>query len=544
MASVSNINQTFSDSDSDDDLDDISDNVVSDSSDGDDYSDDDDDIDDVVLNPIWCDKTAGLKDIPFTGENKIKWPFPEDATPIDYFNVLLNIIFLEGIVSETNRYAADMFHNSPKHPKSRINRFKQLTVDELKISIGLLLHTGTFRTNRLQDYWKTHRLFNLPAFREYMSRDRFLIILRCLHFAKNIETPSDRLHKVRPIIDHFNNIMSNIYYPGKELSLDEAMVLWRGRLLIRQYIKGKRHKFGIKFYTLSEPNGLNLKFVIYSGKDDKFGGKDHTMKVVLHLLEGNLNRGHSIYMDNFYNSFHLASKLLSHDTYCTGTLRPDRKHNPKAVTHANLKKGETVAQYADGVMVGRWKDKRAVTYVSTEFENEMVTFVNNKTKKELVKPLPIIKYNAYMKGVDRADQMLAYYPCERKTLRWYKKIFIHVLQMLLVNGHILHNMNNRSLKKPLSLYDFRLQVIESLLAPSEKPQSIPRPKPTGSSRTSTHCLSKNEERDSKNDRKRKLCKVCYAVNKKRKFTTFVCSTCPDQPGLCAVDCFNNYHKNI
>lgn len=125
MASVSNINQTFSDSDSDDDLDDISDNVVSDSSDGDDYSDDDDDIDDVVLNPIWCDKTAGLQDIPFTGENKIKWPFPEDATPIDYFNVLLNIIFLEGIVSETNRYAADMFHNSPKHPKSLINRFKQ-----------------------------------------------------------------------------------------------------------------------------------------------------------------------------------------------------------------------------------------------------------------------------------------------------------------------------------------------------------------------------------------------------------------------------------
>lgn len=75
--------------------------------------------------------------------------------------------------------------------------------------------------------------------------------------------------------------MNMIYYPDKELSLDEAMVLWRGRLLIRQYIKGKCHKYGVKFYMLLEPNGLNLKFPIYSGKTDQIlSGKDHAIKVV------------------------------------------------------------------------------------------------------------------------------------------------------------------------------------------------------------------------------------------------------------------------
>lgn len=75
------------------------------------------------------------------------------------------------------------------------------------------------------------------------------------------------------------------------------------------------------------------------------------------------------------------------------------------------------------------------------------------------KPQPIFKYNAHMSGVDRADQMLSYNSCQRKTLRWYKKIFVHVLQMLLLNAHKLFNNHYPT----QSLYDFRLSVIRNLL---------------------------------------------------------------------------------
>ncbi|KAG8314113.1 hypothetical protein J6590_099813 [Homalodisca vitripennis] len=44
---------------------------------------------------------------------------------------------------------------------------------------------------------------------------------------------TDCLAKVKLIVDHFNNKMDEVYYPCKELSLDEAMVLWRGRLVFR-----------------------------------------------------------------------------------------------------------------------------------------------------------------------------------------------------------------------------------------------------------------------------------------------------------------------
>lgn len=153
-----------------------------------DTEDEDEQEEEIELNSVWCD-------IPFTGVNEMKYPFAADATPIDYFNVLVDLIFIENIVKVTNRYVEETC-NSDSSPRSRISKFKELTVDELKIFIGLILHTGTIHLNRVQDYWKTHRLFNIECYRKYMSRDRFLAILRFLHFSNNALNTEDRLHKV------------------------------------------------------------------------------------------------------------------------------------------------------------------------------------------------------------------------------------------------------------------------------------------------------------------------------------------------------------
>lgn len=151
--------------------------------------------------------------------------------------------------------------------QSRITEWKELTNKEFFVFIGHYLHMGAIRLNRVVDYWKQNDLFNLAAFSKN-SRNRFLLIQRCLHFARNPkvneEKPADRLYKVRPIITFFNERMDEIYYPGRELSLDESMVLWRGRLVFHQYIKNKRHKFGIKLYMLTAPNGCILRFLVYT----------------------------------------------------------------------------------------------------------------------------------------------------------------------------------------------------------------------------------------------------------------------------------------
>lgn len=229
--------------------------------------------------------------------------------------------------------------------------WKPTNKDEMLTFLALVIHTGTIKLNRLNDYWKKHHLFDMTCFSNYMGRDRFLVLLRCFHFSPNIdiqdqEQPLDRLYKVRPLIDYFNNKMKSIYYPNKKLSLDESMVLWRGRLVFRQYIQNKRHKYGIKLYMLTEPNGLIIKFAIYTGVLDDMGGKGHAANVVLHLMSDKLKNGHSLYMDNYYNSFDLANKLIQQYTYCTGTLRLQGKNTPIEVKQAKLKKDETIARYA------------------------------------------------------------------------------------------------------------------------------------------------------------------------------------------------------
>lgn len=504
-------------------------------------TDSDDDIDADVSPPVWSIHTSGLKHIEFRREEKFLIPLPGQGRPIDFFNVMLDDIVLDNIAKFTNRNAIQVFLNSATlTPKSRITKWKDVTVPELKIFFALMIHTGTYKLNRLNDYWKTHWLFTegqRTVFARYMSRDRFLCILRCLNFEdKNVNFANERIAKIQFFVDYFNSKMEYVFYPQRELSLDESMVLWRGRLIFRQYLKGKKHKYGIKLYTLSDPHGLILRFMIYCGVLDDLGGKGHAANVVLKLMERKLGVGHSLFMDNYYNSFMLASKLLSKDTYCTGTLRIDRKHSPVDVKTAVLKKGETIARYSEGVCIGKWKDKRVVHYISTEYENEMVQFINNRDQIR-EKPLPIVKYNGFMKGVDRGDMMLAYYPIERKTLRWYKKLGIHILHMILLNSHTLHNIHifNAGSRR-IPFYDFRMSVLECLLPkPAEPVPFLPL-------RGTDHTLSVLGPRPGKpNAAKKKDCRIC-TKNGKRKTSKYFCEACPGQPGLCPGPCFDTFHK--
>ncbi|KAG8253213.1 hypothetical protein J6590_039552 [Homalodisca vitripennis] len=65
------------------------------------------------------------------------------------------------------------------------------------------------------------------------------------------------VEKIQFVVGYVNDKMRNVYYHQKELSLDEAM-----------YIKGNRHKFGVKLYTLTEHQGFILRFLMYTGKSD------------------------------------------------------------------------------------------------------------------------------------------------------------------------------------------------------------------------------------------------------------------------------------
>ncbi|XP_045453770.1 piggyBac transposable element-derived protein 4-like [Melitaea cinxia] len=482
--------------------------------------------------------TCELRNIDFTKQNAF-FGNP-GTTPISFFNFFFENDFLSMICERTNAQAAKLLENNTTLKNSRINYWKELNIPELRIFLGLLFHMGFIQLSRLQDYWKTNRLFSIPVFGQYMSRNRYLLIMRCLHFSSETGNETDPLFKIRSMIDYFNNKMDSCYYPAKELSLDESMVLWRGRLKFRQYIKNKRHKYGIKLYMLTEPDGLILKFRVYAGNQDiEVAGKGHAQKVVMQLMEKYLENGHSLYMDNYYNSFRLAKCLLEHKTYCTGTLRKDLKENPREVYQEKLKKGFNISRFQENVHIGKWKDKRPLMYITTEYTDRMVP-VANKRGQISEKPEAIAKYNEFMSGVDRQDQLLAFYPCERKTLRWYLKLAIHTFQLLFLNSYKMYN--KYSGKPKMTLYDYRLSVINELL-PEKNTTVVAGSSRARNSREVLHKISKITERNSKGFVKRKMCRMCSKAQKKRKDSMWHCEMCHDKPGLC-FECFDEYHLSI
>ena len=109
-------------------------------------------------------------------------------------------------------------------------------------------------------------LYKSEHFSSTMSIERFESILRFSNFGGEPMFDNDMLSKIRMIIEHFNKTMLELITPEKNLSIDESMMLWRWHLIFRQYIKNKRHKYGIKFFELCTHDGLVLSTEIYDGQ--------------------------------------------------------------------------------------------------------------------------------------------------------------------------------------------------------------------------------------------------------------------------------------
>ena len=76
------------------------------------------------------------------------------------------------------------------------------------------------------------------------------------------------------------------------------------------------------------------------------------------------------------------------------------------------------------------------------------------------KPVCICEHNQYMSGVDHVDQMISYYPCTRKTLKWIKKLFFYLLEVSVHNCHVLYKTH--SANTTIKLYDFQIKLLSGL----------------------------------------------------------------------------------
>jgi hypothetical protein len=105
-----------------------------------------------------------------------------------------------------------------------------------------------------------------------MKHDRFLKILRSLHFENNeipvdrMSPDYDRLWKLRRVFSQFTNIYSTMYHSTKYLAVDEVTVKYKGRVGFQQYIPRRQKRFGIKLYKLHDNKVYTYDMVVYLGE--------------------------------------------------------------------------------------------------------------------------------------------------------------------------------------------------------------------------------------------------------------------------------------
>lgn len=59
---------------------------------------------------------------------------------------------------------------------------------------------------------------------------------------------------------------------------------------------------------------------------------------------------------------------------------------------------------------------------------------DRRTGLPVLKPAAVLDYSSNMGSVDRADMILSSVQCIKKTLKWYKKLFIHIVDIHLLNS--------------------------------------------------------------------------------------------------------------
>jgi len=142
-------------------------------------------------------------------------------------------------------------------------------------------------------------IFQTPIFPQAMSRNRFQLIQRYLYFNDNnaAGTNKDRLYKIHTILDIVVNNFRTTYIPDREISLDEGMLGWQGRLRFCVYNPSKITKYGTLVRMVCESStGYICNLQIYDGK---CGPLTETVGFLLKPYEG---KGYHLHQDSYYNS--------------------------------------------------------------------------------------------------------------------------------------------------------------------------------------------------------------------------------------------------
>lgn len=490
----------------------------------------------------WFEELKHVQTQPFIGNSGPTTELQETAREMDFFNLIFPSTLFENIARETNKYAEIEQEKNGVDPK-----WRSTTAAEIRAYVAIQIIMGIVVAPTQDLYFSKDDLFRPTGINQRITRDRLDKLNQYFHVADTTGNPPkrqpghDKLAHIRPIMNVILEKSKSEYAPHMEVSVDEAMIAYTGRLGFKQYVPLKPTKRGIKVWMRADPNnGYVNQFQVYTGKEGNVVEKGLGERVVRDLTRDIWGHFHHVYCDNYFTSVPLFRELLDNKTYACGTIRTNRRGLPQAVTKAKLKKqGDVVQRQSESMVVTAWHDKRTVTLLSTNADPLDMTEVARKQKDGSVVnvrcPRVLKSYTQNMNGVDRADQLRSTYGICRKAAKWWKYLFWFMVDVAICNSlilmkesknHVIRTKTGRHRER--TQLEFRTQLAHQLLGDyrgKRKRESLPEQQTRGLS----HWPAEMD--------KKRTCKQC-AKNKIRRERIHGCEQCG--VNLC-IPCFKPYH---
>ena len=185
-----------------------------------------------------------------TVQNFVEQPGPRhnldaSACPLNFFFLMFPLFLIETLVAETNLYAAHCIDVSPN------SSWYNTCMEEMRAFLCLQIVFGIRGRPRLWMYWSEDKRFHDAFISSIMTINRFKNISRYFHCRDTANAPTrgeqgfGLLFKVRNIINTTQATFRAHFQAQRELSVDEAMVGFKGRLFQTAHA-GEAHKMGYK----------------------------------------------------------------------------------------------------------------------------------------------------------------------------------------------------------------------------------------------------------------------------------------------------------
>jgi hypothetical protein len=443
------------------------------------------------------------------------------ATPLDYFHLFLPHSLLLQIEKCTNEHA------NSKHAED----WAPTNSSELYCFIGLLIYMGIDPLPELPMYWSS--IYAHTFVSTVLSRNRFKQLLRYFYVGRQIDQQhnTDRLKKIRWFSTQIQQLFSSHFLPNQVLTVDEAMVGFKGRSELKQYIPQKPTKWGYKVWCLVSNNYL-LAFEIFEGKSSSTSSSSPS-DIVLSLTSPYQHRRHIVYLDRYFTSPLLLDQLATRGIHACGTVRKDRIGLPPTFKTAasGLDKGEMRYWQRGDLGAVIWKDKRAVYLLTTHKSPIETTFVSRSgSSVQTAVPTAVLDYNKYKGGVDTIDQMRQSYSIGRKSKKWWPQLVWWLIDMCILNAYSLYNQQQQVKIRQLEFRELLMQQLVKHYAQQRSRSGRPSSSLLRYTQTSHYPSLSNVEHD---------CFYCSSRPDQRKQTQYRCDLCDVY--VCAAPCFGLFH---